>query len=187
MGNGQPNTASCGQKRRYPKAGVIDFSYYLIYDDGKLFWKNPTTVRAKAGQEAGWTKWNGYRIISLHKNILPAHHIVWHMFNGEFIEVGYDLDHIDGDRLNNRIENLRVSTRSQNLMNKSGYGKTSPYKGVYQHKSGNFYARFRDAYLGTYNTQEEAALVYNKHAGAYCSFAKLNDIFCNPEVSHEHS
>lgn len=185
MENGQPNTDSCGQKRRYPKAGWIDFNYYLTYDDGKLFWKNPPTNRTKEGQEAGWVSGNGYRLISLKNNILPAHHIIWFMFYGCFTHEGLELDHIDMNKLNNRIENLRVATRSQNARNKLPRGKTSKYKGVDKLPSGNYRASLNNKHLGVYSTEEEAAVVWNTYAKKCCSYTRLNDVFSNLEVAND--
>jgi len=170
---------SCGPKRKYQEIGLKTINYHLSYDTGRLFWVNPLSNRVKPCQEAGWVKSSGYRVVSLNKRVVPTHHLVWCIFNGDFIEAGKDIDHVNGNKLDNRIENLRVATRSENLLNKRPYGKTSPYKGVYQHTSGRFYARFREDYLGIYDTAEEAALVWNRAARLsddYGPFYRLNTL-----------
>ena len=83
---------------------------------------------------------------------------------------GSMLDHIDGNRLNNTKGNLRYVTCSQNCMNqRKSRGGTSKYKGVYigwnKHR---WYAAVRkngkQNYLGSFKTEENAALAYNKVA-----------------------
>lgn len=165
-----------GQKKRYQKAGQIDFNKMFSYKEGNLYWAEKVSDKVVIGNLSGWLKWNGYRLVSVNKVVIPVHHIIWHMFNGSFIDEGFELDHINGNRSDNRIENLRVVTRSDNLMNKSGYGKTSPYRGVYKLPSGKFCVRFRKDYLGSYDTEEEAAELWNKHALEFSSYTKLNEV-----------
>jgi hypothetical protein len=173
---GQQKTVLSGQKKRYQKAGQIDFNKVFSYREGNLYWAKKASDKVVVGNLAGWVKGNGYRLVSVNKIILPVHHVVWHMFNGSFIDENLDLDHINGDRLDNHIENLRAVTRSDNLMNKSGYGKTSPYRGVYKLPSGKFCVKFRRDYLGSYDTEEEAAEVWNKHALKFSSYTRLNGV-----------
>jgi len=104
------------------------------------------------------------------------------------VESGFMVDHINGNGLDNRKENLRIVTRSQNLMNskKPKTGKTSKYKGV------NFYKGSKNAtkcwraeirlngksiYLGAFYSEKDAAIAYNTAALKYFKqFAKLNEI-----------
>ena len=102
---------------------------------------------------------------------------------------GMDIDHIDGDGLDNRKENLRICTRSQNCANKKvRRDSRSGYKGVSVRKRGKRFKAYisdpetkfpkkRHIALGTYDTAEEAALAYNKAAlEMYGEFAFLNEI-----------
>lgn len=85
---------------------------------------------------------------------------------------GMDVDHINGDPLDNRKENLRICTRSENCRNKKVRADSkSGFKGVYQTKSGRFQAYIgnpnkvsRNIKLGTYDTPVEAARAYDKKA-----------------------
>jgi len=91
-----------------------------------------------------------------------------------------DVDHIDGNGLNNTKTNLRLATRSQNNMNRVGKSKTSPYKGVCWDKSKQRYMaqiaiNNSNKYIGRFTTAIEAALAYDKKAiELHGEFAKLN-------------
>jgi len=97
---------------------------------------------------------------------------------------GLEVDHIDGNTLNNCRDNLRICTQMENSRNrkKSIKSKSSKYKGVYFHKVTNKYLasiKFNKVskHLGLYKNQEDAAEAYNKAAKIYHGeFAKLNKI-----------
>lgn len=100
-----------------------------------------------------------------------------------FYSTGMQIDHINGNGLDNRKENLRICTQSQNLMNSTCIKKgSSKYKGVvYVKKTNKFYAHIKlntkIIYLGTFNTEIEAAQAYNLAASKFfVSFARLNNI-----------
>ena len=83
------------------------------------------------------------------------------------------VDHINGDKLDNRKSNLRVCTLAQNHSNK-GKGKTntSGYKGVTLHKQTNtwcakIYVNGRSICIGYYKDKVRAAIAYNKAAVEY--------------------
>ena len=90
-----------------------------------------------------------------------AHRIVWFLNYGD---VPCVLDHINGEKADNRVENLRPANAGLNARNKSPYG-ASKFKGVY--KSGNnwmvqaTHSRHR-CYLGSFSEELEAAKAYDK-------------------------
>ena len=104
------------------------------YKNGQLIYKIKTSRKVKIGDVAGYVNKLGYRQISINYKLYQAHRLIWIMHNGD-IETGLDIDHIDRNPSNNRIENLRVSTRSQNRSNSTKQkNNTSGYKGVSWHK-----------------------------------------------------
>lgn len=93
---------------------------------------------------------------------------------------GEIVDHIR-NTLDNRRDKLRLCTSSQNSLNRRMYSldrKTSIYKGVsFDKETGKWSAHFRGNRLGRFETQEEAAKMYNKEAKNYdAEFAKINRI-----------
>lgn len=94
---------------------------------------------------------------------------------------GMVTDHIDGNRYDNRRENLRVCTDGENKRNRGrAVNNPTPYKGAYWQKQiGRWYSRIqvdnKSIYLGTFGTPEEAAMAYDRAALRYHGeFARLN-------------
>ena len=96
---------------------------------------------------------------------------------------GMQVDHINGDKLDNRKCNLRVCTNAENCRNRSRYkGSTnvSGYKGVYWHKVNRKWVVMikvnqKIHYLGSFRNKQTAANIYNAAASKYFgNFAVLN-------------
>lgn len=91
-----------------------------------------------------------------------------------------EVDHINGNGLDNRRSNLRICTHAQNIHNSDNSSNTSGYKGVGKHL-GRWAAYIcfqgRQTTIGRFGTPEQAALAYNNKAKElFGEFAKLNKI-----------
>lgn len=96
------------------------------------------------------------------------------------LENKMDIDHINGDGLDNRRENLRWATRSENCMNRAGAKGSSEYKGVSWDKERRKWAAFikinkKNTPLGRFDLEVDAATAYDRAAvEAYGPFAVVN-------------
>jgi hypothetical protein len=151
----------------------------LEYRNGRLYWKI-TSAKAKKGNRAGTWHSLGYWKIQYKGKPYFEHRLVWLYHHGWLPR---QLDHINGDKRDNRIENLRPTTDSQNHAN-VGISKNSKtgYKGVRWIPARKKYAAFiysgkLSVYIGIFETPEEAAKAYNEAAKEWFGdFARLNEV-----------
>ena len=136
---------------------------YLEYDSetGIFKWIKPSSTKTRIGDIAGTPNGKGYINIRLLGSPYRAHRLAWLYVYGEFPE-GL-LDHIDCNRSNNRIDNLREATSQQNSLNSSlGVRNKSGIKGVHWHsKSGKWRGVIRigdvSIQVGLWDDLEQAA------------------------------
>jgi hypothetical protein len=130
------------------------------YREGKLFWKKVNSSRTDViGKEVGCLNSNGYRVTKLHGKNYFVHRLIYAMFHGQTPSI---LDHIDGNTINNKIENLRPATSLQNSYNVKNYkSNKTGVKGVnFNKQCGKFSARCqvnkKQNWLGFFPTLELA-------------------------------
>jgi len=98
------------------------------YIDGEIYWKTKISRIVKVGKKAGSFDAKGYKEVGIKGKSYKVHRVIYMMFNGYLPK---EIDHIDNNKANNRIENLRDATSSQNNCNqKLKSNNTSGYKGV---------------------------------------------------------
>lgn len=157
------------------------------YNNGELYWRirprhHFRTTHGmnifnsqKAGRRADCRTVNGYLRVRLGHKILPSHRVIYQMFNGHCPEY---IDHINCKRDDNRIENLRGVSKSQNNQNRQKTRGKSKYKGVSFHSQvGKWMVHCKDAtllkqengksrqrYLGLFDNEISAALCYDSFA-----------------------
>ena len=127
------------------------------YIDGELYWRyKPPTARNKL---AGWIGNDGHRSIGLMGHTFKAHRMIYIYHHGYLPEY---IDHIDNNPNNNRIENLREASASQNSWNqKKRITNTTGVKGVsWNKKASKWIARcmlnYESHYLGYFDCIEKA-------------------------------
>lgn len=146
------------------------------YREGVLYWKQrPESHFTRrldwqgfnskhAGKKAGRIGKDGYIHIKFRRGMsgtasysLTGHRVIWMLHHGKWPD--HCIDHMDRDRTNNRIENLRDVTMSVNLLNR-GNPRSTGMSGVHRTASGRFTAQIRigDGYvhLGTFDDMNDA-------------------------------
>ncbi|MBL0320720.1 MAG: HNH endonuclease [Alphaproteobacteria bacterium] len=114
------------------------------------------------------TTWPEHKHVYMHRYIMTA-------------KAGQEVDHINGNKLDNRKENLRLASHSQNCKNQAKpKNNTSGYKGVTKNKAGNNWiaqikTNGKHLSLGRFENIQDAARAYDNAARKYFGeFAKLN-------------
>lgn len=162
-------------------------------DTGKLYWRPRPAEMFSAGNTSAeancksWnTKWageeafsavtdNGYRFGAVNYRNCFAHRVAWAIYHGEWPKNG--IDHINGCKTDNRIENLREANKSENSINTGiRVDNTSGHKGVSWRKDRRKWrARISfdgsERHLGSFDSYDDAVAAYDaaakKHHGEF--------------------
>lgn len=148
--------------------------------DGTLIWRPRGVELFRDGgntAEHSAAKWNsifagrpalhsvnqvtGYRRGTIHRRWFLAHRVVFAMHHGGWPDAGLHVDHVNRVRDDNRIENLRLATPSENAINKGGHrDAASRFIGVHRNK-GRWSAQVKIGekvfYCGRFDDEEDAA------------------------------
>jgi hypothetical protein len=129
-------------------------------DEGIMRWRFCRGRLAKAGTVAGNVRPDGYVQIKIDQSTYLRSRLAWLFVHGRWPT---EIDHINGDRSDDRLENLREATRSQNISNCRQRVGSSGFRGVSKHGN-RFVAKItqggNEHYLGTFPTAEAAAEAY---------------------------
>jgi hypothetical protein len=144
---------------------------YFYYLNGSLYWSFNKHYKAKKDQKAGClAKNHRYRIIKIDGRPFAEHRAIFLYHNGYLPEF---VDHIDGNTCNNKIENLRETTCSQNQYNsKTRKDSSTNIKNVRWHKASKKWIVSikidkKDKYFGIYEDIELAELVAHEARDKY--------------------
>lgn len=137
---------------------VIEALEYCA-EDGSLTWKErpehhfTSNIHTSRHNQGKWNNkfpgtradrvnpFTGYRAVVLFGRKFPAHRLAWAISHGKWPT--NEIDHINGDRSDNRIVNLRVATPSQNKHRSSRHNKSGLRGVVYSEKRGKWIAQIR--------------------------------------------
>lgn len=151
----------------------------LTYDasTGILRWRVRRGRSAKPGDVAGCVAPNGYRHIRIDGRLFQSARLVWLVVYGE--DPRQQIDHINLDRLDDRLDNLRLATNSENQANQPrGRNNRSGFKGVSWFKPSKRWravirANNRQIYIGLFDDPAEAHRAYvreaNHHFGEFAN------------------
>jgi hypothetical protein len=148
----------------------MNWEEWFEYRKGELYWKKVVQhSRIKVGTIAGNYDSSGYRQVQFKGKKYMVHRIIWEMLKNK-IPDNYTIDHINLNKSDNHIENLRLATHAENCRNrKLRSDSTSQFKGVSWNKKANKYQSSitldgTQNHLGYFNTPEEASQAYQKAA-----------------------
>ena len=143
----------------------------LLYDPYTGLWKWCQGGKGKP-KELVWfpgtvTGPRKYLSIAIDRLAYYVHRLVFLYMTGAWPK--HEVDHIDGDQTNNRWDNLREATRSQNKYNTGIRShNTTGFRGVYRHEDGKFVARIKigdkRVNLGSFDTPQQASEAYEEAA-----------------------
>lgn len=162
----------------------MNYKEWFYYDPSSpsgLRWKKDVKFGTiKAGSQAGTMTNPGYWQLKFKGNFYMAHRVIWELHHGS-IPDSLHLDHIDRDKANNKIENLRIASNSQNGANKVlQSNNVTGAKGVYWNSKNkkwisNIVDKRKTLYLGSFDDFIEAAKEYDAAAiRIHGEFAVLN-------------
>lgn len=141
------------------KKALEDYLEISALSPTGLVWVRSPAHSVKAGSHAFTNVVNGYYQDGFQGKYYKAHRVVYYLHHGKWPDG--EIDHIDGNRKNNLIANLRDATKSQNIQNKKNC------KGFwFDKRHGKYLARIRvpgedrQEYLGWFDTAEEATDAY---------------------------
>ena len=129
------------------------------YDDGKIFrWFPASKIWKEINNVANTSE--GYNAIGIEGQIIKRHRLICFAFRDfDFVNSNLQIDHIDHNRMNNSIDNLRVVTNQQNCFNRS------TTKGFTWDKNANKFKAYiklngKKIHLGYYDDEEDAKQAY---------------------------
>lgn len=125
----------------------------------------------------------GYCQVKFNNSTVYYHTIVWILTTGEDIPKGIQIDHINGNKTDNRFENLRLVTNRENNQNMKVHRKGKLVGCSFHKRAGKYRAHIKidnkRVHLGLYTTEEEAHNIYVsacKHIEEYVDNASFREL-----------
>lgn len=158
-----------------------ELKMYLSYnpETGEFFRLHDTSPRWLAGKIKGTNSGHGYIKIGIKGKHIYAHRLAWLYVHSEWPE---EIDHINGDRSDNRIVNLRSVSKAQNNQNMAiQKSNTSGFKGVSWCKDkkkwkAQISINNKNTFIGRYDTKEQAHEAYILEKSKHHQYANIGRI-----------
>jgi len=153
--------------RKMPPLSFFQERLEYNAETGEFTWLGDFNAK-RVGRRAGTTVGvKGYRTITIKKRRFYEHRIAWYMMTGED-PTGFEIDHINGDKSDNRFSNLRLATSQTNKANCGlNASNSSGFKGVHKFRKkwiASITHNRKLIHLGVFDTPEEASNAYDVKA-----------------------
>jgi hypothetical protein len=165
-------------KAKLPLPTQLIDEYLELREGGILAWKKSPHPRIPVGTLAGRRPKGNHLQVTIKSKAYGYHRIVYYLAYG-IDTIGWEIDHINRDPQDNRPENLRLASETENKWNTVKRNKTNvEHRGIRKRFWGanyTFSVSFRQKYVGSYPTLEEAIAVWEEKARQHAG-----DFFCSP-------
>jgi len=166
---------------------ISEVEEYLYYADGKLFWKkDPNFSTDYIGSEAGYKAEDGYVYITLKKVKYKRSALVWCLCKKQWPSTRLLLDHINRNKQDDRLENLRevsVAENAWNRKNVKGY-TWEPSRKKYKV---TIMSEGKRVLIGRFDTEAEASEAYNRAKLLYHQIGETQRSGSDPNQAQENS
>jgi hypothetical protein len=142
-------------RRTLPPIEILERHFYYNAETGVFVNKINKSSNARKTQKAGVIRPDGYVHLAINNDVYYAHRIAWSMFYREAPPP--IIDHIDRNPSNNRISNLRAVSMSLNMLNTGN----ASIRRRGQKWAARIKVDYKERYLGTFKTKNEAINAYN--------------------------
>ena len=137
-----------------PSQEYLRYNFYYNPETGKMYARF-NKIHRKIGDEGTFRTTDGYLHFSIDNKKCLVHRLIY-VYQTGIDPQGFDVDHKDRDKSNNKWENLRLATRPQNQRNRVGKG----YHKVGKKWKAYIKTDYKMKYLGYYETEQEASDAY---------------------------
>lgn len=144
--------------------------YWYFYNDetGFFYWRRSNKKKhAIRGAKVSGGGNNSPRLMTINNNVYKYHRIIWLYVYGEYLKDHELIDHIDGDKRNNKLTNLRLVNKSQNAQNIKKapiHNRSGVLGATWSSQKGKYISCIvingKKIYLGCFKEAQEAGAAY---------------------------